>query len=97
MLAAGGRGNFYVLCPDNAVTRATDEKRMQMGGRRHHQEPPGAVALAQGLGGGIRALHEGVSWAGCGVRYRVVGTTRSSRARNSDISSRRWNALTDST
>jgi hypothetical protein len=22
------RGDFYILCPDNAVDRATDEKRM---------------------------------------------------------------------
>jgi NAD(P)-dependent dehydrogenase (short-subunit alcohol dehydrogenase family) len=29
LLAAMGRGDFYILCPDNAVTRAMDEKRMQ--------------------------------------------------------------------
>ncbi len=29
MLAALGKGDFYILCPDNAVTRAMDEKRMQ--------------------------------------------------------------------
>jgi NAD(P)-dependent dehydrogenase (short-subunit alcohol dehydrogenase family) len=29
MLAALGAGDFYILCPDNAVTRAMDEKRMQ--------------------------------------------------------------------
>jgi hypothetical protein len=29
MLAAMGKGDFYILCPDNAVTRAMDEKRMQ--------------------------------------------------------------------
>jgi NAD(P)-dependent dehydrogenase (short-subunit alcohol dehydrogenase family) len=29
MLPAMGRGDFYILCPDNAVTRAMDEKRMQ--------------------------------------------------------------------
>ena len=29
MLAALGKGDFYILCPDNAVTREMDEKRMQ--------------------------------------------------------------------
>jgi hypothetical protein len=29
MLAAMGRGDFYILCPDNDVTRAMDEKRVQ--------------------------------------------------------------------
>jgi NAD(P)-dependent dehydrogenase (short-subunit alcohol dehydrogenase family) len=29
MLAAMGAGDFYILCPDNSVTRAMDEKRMQ--------------------------------------------------------------------
>ncbi len=29
MLAAMGRGDFYILCPDNDVTRAMDEKRIQ--------------------------------------------------------------------
>jgi NAD(P)-dependent dehydrogenase (short-subunit alcohol dehydrogenase family) len=29
MLAAMGEGDFYILCPDNAVTRGMDERRMQ--------------------------------------------------------------------
>lgn len=29
MIAAMGRGDFYILCPDNDVTRAMDEKRIQ--------------------------------------------------------------------
>jgi NAD(P)-dependent dehydrogenase (short-subunit alcohol dehydrogenase family) len=29
MLAGLGRGDFYILCPDNDVTRAMDEKRIQ--------------------------------------------------------------------
>ena len=29
MLASMERGDFYILCPDNAVTRDTDERRMQ--------------------------------------------------------------------
>lgn len=29
MLEGMGRGDFYILCPDNDVTRATDEKRMR--------------------------------------------------------------------
>jgi NAD(P)-dependent dehydrogenase (short-subunit alcohol dehydrogenase family) len=29
LLESLGRGDFYILCPDNAVERATDERRMQ--------------------------------------------------------------------
>lgn len=29
MLAGMGRGDFYILCPDNAVTREMDERRIQ--------------------------------------------------------------------
>ncbi|MES1200383.1 MAG: SDR family NAD(P)-dependent oxidoreductase [Pseudomonadota bacterium] len=29
MMESLARGDFYILCPDNAVTRAVDEKRMQ--------------------------------------------------------------------
>jgi short-subunit dehydrogenase len=29
MLEALGRGDFYILCPDNDVDRPTDEKRMR--------------------------------------------------------------------
>jgi NAD(P)-dependent dehydrogenase (short-subunit alcohol dehydrogenase family) len=29
MLAAMGEGDFYILCPDNSVTRKMDERRMQ--------------------------------------------------------------------
>ncbi len=29
MLESLGRGDFYILCPDHAVDRATDERRMQ--------------------------------------------------------------------
>jgi hypothetical protein len=29
MLTGLGRGDFYILCPDNAVTRQMDEQRMQ--------------------------------------------------------------------
>lgn len=29
MIEAMGRGDFYILCPDNDVTRAVDEKRIQ--------------------------------------------------------------------
>ncbi len=29
LLESLGRGEFYILCPDNAVDRATDERRMQ--------------------------------------------------------------------
>ena len=28
MLASIGRGDFYILCPDNEVEHATDEKRI---------------------------------------------------------------------
>jgi len=29
LLAGMGRGDFYILCPDNSVTRETDNRRMQ--------------------------------------------------------------------
>jgi hypothetical protein len=29
MLGAMGRGEFYILCPDNAVTREMDNRRMR--------------------------------------------------------------------
>jgi len=29
MIESLGRGDFYILCPDNSVTRAVDERRMQ--------------------------------------------------------------------
>ncbi|WP_437563055.1 SDR family NAD(P)-dependent oxidoreductase [Sorangium sp. So ce542] len=29
MIASMGRGDFYILCPDNAVTREMDERRIQ--------------------------------------------------------------------
>ena len=29
MLASLSRGDFYILCPDNAVPRGIDERRMQ--------------------------------------------------------------------
>ena len=29
MIDAMGNGDFYILCPDNAVTREIDEKRVQ--------------------------------------------------------------------
>ncbi len=31
MIESMGRGDFYILCPDNMVTRAIDERRMQWG------------------------------------------------------------------
>ena len=46
MLESLGRGDFYILCPDNE-TRARDRRAAHgLGGRRHHREPPGPVALA---------------------------------------------------
>ena len=29
MIEAMGKGDFYILCPDNGVTREMDEKRIQ--------------------------------------------------------------------
>jgi phenylpropionate dioxygenase-like ring-hydroxylating dioxygenase large terminal subunit len=31
MLDSVARGDFYILCPDNDVTRSMDERRMQWG------------------------------------------------------------------
>jgi NAD(P)-dependent dehydrogenase (short-subunit alcohol dehydrogenase family) len=40
MLTAVGRGDFYILCPDNETTRAMDEKRIAWGaGDLIHNRP----------------------------------------------------------
>ena len=46
MLPALAKGDFYILCPDNEVTRPMDEKRMRWAMDDIVAEPPGAVALA---------------------------------------------------
>ena len=41
LLESVGRGDFYVLCPDNDVTRETDNKRMEWAmGDLIHNRPP---------------------------------------------------------
>jgi NAD(P)-dependent dehydrogenase (short-subunit alcohol dehydrogenase family) len=41
LLESVGRGDFYVLCPDNDVTRAVDNKRMEWAmGDLIHNRPP---------------------------------------------------------
>ena len=52
-------GDFYVLCPDNEVTRESDEEAYFVGGGRHRREPAAAVALASRLQGCIRPIHQG--------------------------------------
>ena len=44
-------GDFYLLCPDNEVTAR--RAAHPVGGRRHHPEPPCALALAPGLRRGV--------------------------------------------
>ena len=57
MLESLARGDFYILCPDNDTPRATRRAPHGLGGRRHHREPPGPVALASGLRGRLCAIH----------------------------------------
>ena len=59
MLESLARGDFYILCPDNETERADRRAPHGLGGRRHHREPAGSVALASRLQGGIRGLPEG--------------------------------------
>ena len=40
MLECLVRGDFYILCPDNEVPRATGRETHGLGDRRHHREPP---------------------------------------------------------
>ena len=61
--STSARGDFYILCPDNDVDRATDEKRNRLGaaGRHSLKKPP---AICRGMGprtykATVRGLHEG--------------------------------------
>ena len=57
-------GDFYILCPDNDVTRPMDEKRMRWAMDDIVLEPPRALALAPGLQGCVREIHGRVSASG---------------------------------
>lgn len=47
MLIEGmSRGEFYILCPDNDVTREIDNKRIFVGSAGHHGEPARTFAMA---------------------------------------------------
>ena len=59
MLEGLGRGDFYILCPDNETERQPTAAH-GLGGGRHHREPAGAVALAPGLQGRVRQIPHGV-------------------------------------
>ena len=57
MLVAGmAAGDFYIICPDNDVTRDIRQPTHSLGRGRHYPEPPGAVALAPRLQGRIRRV-----------------------------------------
>ena len=65
MLERLAHGDFYILCPDNETERADRRAPHGMGGRRHHREPPGFVALAPGLQGRVREVPHGMT-VNCG-------------------------------
>ncbi len=56
MLKSLEAGDFYILCPDNDVTRQMDEKRMRWAIDDVILNRP-ALSLAPGLQGRIRGLH----------------------------------------
>ena len=43
-------GDFYILCPDNDVSRELDAEAHGLGDGRHHPQSPAAVALASRTG-----------------------------------------------
>src|SRR5580704_2688354 len=47
--AAMAAGDFYIICPDNDVTRDTDNRRILRAAEDIIRKPPGAVTLASGL------------------------------------------------
>ena len=72
-------GDFYILCPDNEVSRAHGREAHPVGGGRHHREPPGAVALASRLQGRFRRVRRR---RGALIALRLSsGTTASRRTR----------------
>ena len=55
MVAAMAAGDFYIICPDNDVTRDIDNRRI-LWARGHHSQPSRPVALASELHRGIRRV-----------------------------------------
>jgi hypothetical protein len=55
------KGDFHILCSDNAVTRETDEKRIRWAADDLIKNRPALVALASRLQGRLRPVHEGVA------------------------------------
>ena len=53
-------GDFYILCPDNDVTRERRREAHPVGGGRHRREPAAAVALASRLQGRLRGVRQGL-------------------------------------
>ena len=59
MIDSMSAGDFYILCPDNEVTRADGRAAHPVGGGRHRREPSAAVAVASRLQGRLRRIREG--------------------------------------
>ena len=57
--AAWAAGDFYILCPDNEVTREIDNRRILWAAEDITENRPAAVALAPGLRRGFRAVPGG--------------------------------------
>jgi len=58
MLAAMAAGDFYIICPDNDVTRDTDNRRILRAAEDIIRKPPGAVTLASGLRRRVRRISD---------------------------------------
>ena len=61
LLPAMAAGDFYVLCPDNDVTREIDERRMLWAAQDIVENRPRPLALASRLRGGFQDVHAGAA------------------------------------
>ena len=57
MLPALAKGDFYILCPDNEVTRAIDEKRMRWAMDDIVENRPALSRWHPDYQGGVRRVH----------------------------------------
>jgi hypothetical protein len=95
MLAAMAAGDFYIICPDNDVTRDTDNRRILRAAEDIIRKPLGAVTLASGLRRRVRRISDPGSAVSAltdegGFYDRIAkARTRAHRSRGNDARLRR--------